>query len=99
MNGAGELVTILLVLDGVDNNDTSVPGTNGGVLSANPDATQEFRVITNNFMPEYGRNTGAIVDVVTKSGSNPFTEMPTSSVAGTDLAARATGSIQPARAR
>jgi hypothetical protein len=30
----------------------------------------EFRVITNNFNAEFGRNTGAIVDVVTKSGTN-----------------------------
>ena len=58
------------LLDGVDNNDTSVPGGQGGVLSANPDSTQEFRVITDNFNAEFGRNSGAIVDVVTKSGSN-----------------------------
>ena len=42
------------------------------MLSANPDSTQEFRVITNNFNAEYGRNTGAIIDVVTKSGTNTF---------------------------
>jgi hypothetical protein len=58
------------LLDGVDNNDTSVPGVQGGVLNANPDSTQEFRVITDNFNAEFGRNTGAIVDVVTKSGTN-----------------------------
>jgi Carboxypeptidase regulatory-like domain len=58
------------LLDGVDNNDTSVPGGLGGVLSANPDSTQEFRVITDTFNAEFGRNTGAIVDVVTKSGTN-----------------------------
>jgi len=60
------------MLDGVDNNDTSVPGGNSGVLSANPDSTEEFRVITDNFNAEFGRNTGAIVDVVTKSGTNDF---------------------------
>jgi hypothetical protein len=60
------------MLDGVDNNDTSVPGIPGGVLGANPDSTEEFRVITNNFNAEYGRNTGAIIDVVTKSGTNSF---------------------------
>jgi hypothetical protein len=58
------------LLDGVDNNDTSVPGGPAGVLSINPDSTQEFRVITNTFNAEYGRNTGAIIDVVTRSGSN-----------------------------
>ena len=60
------------MLDGVDNNDTSVPGGTGGVLSANPDSTEEFRVITNGFAAEFGRNTGAIIDVVTKSGTNQF---------------------------
>jgi outer membrane receptor protein involved in Fe transport len=49
-----------------------VPGIAGGVLSANPDSTEEFRVITNNFNAEFGRNTGAIVDVVTKSGTNNY---------------------------
>jgi len=56
----------------VDNNDTSVPGIAGGVLNANPDSTQEFRVITDNFNAEFGRNNGAIIDVVTKSGTNKF---------------------------
>jgi hypothetical protein len=58
------------LLDGVDNNDTSVPGIPGGLLSLNPDSTEEFRVITNNFLPEFGRNTGAVIDIVTKSGTN-----------------------------
>jgi hypothetical protein len=69
VNGARERDNNFL-LDGSDNNDTSVPGIAGGLVSLNPDATQEFRVITNNFMPEFGRNNGAIVDVVTKSGTN-----------------------------
>jgi outer membrane receptor protein involved in Fe transport len=58
------------MLDGVDNNDTGVPGGLVTALGATPDSTQEFRVITNNFNAEYGRNTGAIIDVVTKSGTN-----------------------------
>src|SRR6266403_1054791 len=69
VNGSRERNNNFL-LDGVDNNDTSVPGIIGGVLAANPDSTEEFRVITNNFNAEYGRNTGAIVVVVTKSGTN-----------------------------
>ena len=60
------------MLDGADNNDTSVPGGQGGISSANPDSAQEFRVITNNFDAEFGRNTGAIVDVVTRGGGNQF---------------------------
>ena len=58
VNGARDRNNNFL-LDGVDNNDTSVPGGQGGVLNANPDSTQEFRVITDTFNPEYGRNTGA----------------------------------------
>lgn len=60
------------MLDGTDNNDTSVPGGLGGISSANPDSAEEFRVITNNFDAEFGRNTGAIVDVVTRGGTNNF---------------------------
>ncbi len=60
------------MLDGADNNDTSVPGGQGGISAANPDSTQEFRVITNNFDAEFGRNTGAIIDVVTRGGGNKF---------------------------
>jgi Carboxypeptidase regulatory-like domain len=71
VNGSRERNNNFL-LDGVDNNDTSVPGIPDGVLGANPDSTEEFRVITNNFNAEYGRNTGAIIDVVTKSGTNTF---------------------------
>jgi hypothetical protein len=71
VNGSRERNNNFL-LDGVDNNDTSVPGIPDGLLSANPDSTEEFRVITNNFNAEYGRNTGAIIDLLTKSGSNAF---------------------------
>lgn len=38
----------------------------------NPDAVQEFGVQTNNFSAEYANATGAVVSVVTKSGTNEF---------------------------
>jgi hypothetical protein len=60
------------LLDGGDNNDTEVPGIAGGITAQNPDSTQEFRVITNNFAPEFGRNNGAIIDVITRSGTNSY---------------------------
>lgn len=60
------------LLDGTDNNDTEVPGGLGGLTSQNPDSTEEFRVLTNNFAPEYGRNNGAIIDVITRSGTNNY---------------------------
>jgi hypothetical protein len=43
---------------------------NTGNSLPNPDAVQEFRVITNSYGAEFGRYAGGMVDVVTKSGSN-----------------------------
>jgi hypothetical protein len=63
---------------GRDNNYT-VNGGDGNDQFANlpaiqpsPDAIAEFRVLTNTFDAEYGRNSGAVVNVVTKSGTNAF---------------------------
>lgn len=70
-NGARERNNNFL-LDGADNNDADVPGSLGGITAQNPDSTEEFRVITNNFAPEYGRNNGAIIDVITRTGTNQW---------------------------
>lgn len=43
---------------------------NAGLNLPSPDALQEFRVLTNTFNAEYGRSAGAVVLVVTKSGTN-----------------------------
>ena len=60
-------------------NNYSVNGGDGNDLFANlpavqpsPDSIEEFRVISNSFDAEYGRNSGAVVNVVTKSGTNDF---------------------------
>src|SRR5207244_12152780 len=37
-----------------------------------PDALQEFSVQTSNYSSEYGQNAGAVVNVITKSGTNNF---------------------------
>lgn len=71
VNGQRERNNNFLV-DGIDNNDADVPGIAGGAATPNIDATQEFRVITSNFNAEFGRNTGAIVNVATKNGTNDF---------------------------
>jgi hypothetical protein len=43
---------------------------NGPAIQPSPDAIEEFRVLTNTFDAEYGRNSGSVVNVVTKSGTN-----------------------------
>ena len=57
-------------LDGTDNNDLSVGGPSFFV--DNQDAVQEFQIITNNFSAQYGRNLGAVVNIITKGGTNEF---------------------------
>jgi hypothetical protein len=44
----------------------------GGVAIPNPDSIAEFKVLTGQYDASYGRNAGANVNVVTKSGSNQF---------------------------
>jgi outer membrane receptor protein involved in Fe transport len=57
-------------IDGSDNNDLSVAGPANFI--DNQDAIQEYQIITNNFSAQYGRNQGAVVNIVTKSGTNDF---------------------------
>lgn len=59
-------------LDGIDINETSAGGSNFSPLRTNPDSISEFRVLTSNFTSEYGRNSGAEVTMVTRSGTNEF---------------------------
>jgi hypothetical protein len=56
--------------DGANNNEVAVGAPLGG--TPRPDAVQEFRLLTSNFEAEFGRNTGAVINVVTRSGSNDF---------------------------
>jgi outer membrane receptor protein involved in Fe transport len=57
-------------IDGTDNNDLSIGGPSFFV--DNQDAVQEYQVITNNFSAQYGRNQGAVINIVLKSGGNQF---------------------------
>ena len=56
-------------VNGGDANDQFV---NTPTIQPTPDAVEEFRVITNTFDAEYGRNSGSVVNVITKSGTNAF---------------------------
>ena len=56
-------------VNGGDANDAFV---NLPTVQPTPDAIEEFRVISNTFDAEYGRNSGAVVNVITKSGTNQF---------------------------
>ncbi|HEV2470357.1 MAG TPA: carboxypeptidase regulatory-like domain-containing protein [Candidatus Sulfotelmatobacter sp.] len=56
-------------VNGGDANDAFV---NLPTIQPTPDAIEEFRVISNTFDAEYGRNSGAVVNVITKSGTNQW---------------------------
>jgi hypothetical protein len=61
------------MINGTDANDAPLNTPfGGGVNPMNPDAIQEVKVIDSTSNPEYGRNSGAIINVVTKSGTNNF---------------------------
>jgi hypothetical protein len=58
-----------ILLDGIENSnifDTTI------ALWIPQDAVQEFRVVTNNFEPQYGRAAGGVINLTSKSGSNAF---------------------------
>jgi hypothetical protein len=59
--------SLTFLLDGADNTDFV---GNNIVVSPNPDAVQEFKILTNNYDAEFGRSSGGIVDQVIKSGTN-----------------------------
>ncbi|HLM59890.1 MAG TPA: carboxypeptidase regulatory-like domain-containing protein, partial [Pyrinomonadaceae bacterium] len=58
------------LIDGTENNDISVAGQ--GFEIANQDAVQEVSVQTGNYDAEFGRAGGAVVNVITKSGTRDF---------------------------
>jgi hypothetical protein len=71
INGSqnAQIGSVSFQLDG-GNNTAGLRGT--GNPAPNPEAVQEFRVITNSYTAEYGRYPAGVVDVVTKSGTNQF---------------------------
>src|SRR5437588_1148681 len=59
----------LVQVDGADYTDNSV---NAARSTVSQEAVQEFQVVTNSFAPEFGRSSGGVVNVVTKSGTNDW---------------------------
>ena len=63
---------INITLDGIDANETSNGSGTFSPIRTNPDSLQEYRIVTSNPSAEMGRNSGAQVALVTKSGTNEF---------------------------
>src|SRR5271170_496390 len=61
--------SLTFTLDGANNTDFL---GNNIVVNPNPDAIQEFKILTNNYDAQYGRTSGGIVNQITKSGTNGF---------------------------
>src|SRR5450755_349234 len=57
-------------IDGQNNNDNSVAGP--GLFVSDTEFVQQYVLVTNQFGPEYGRNAGSVVNIITKSGGNAW---------------------------
>ena len=57
------------LMDGINNNDVT---QNQITFQPNVEVIQEFKIQNNTYSAEYGRNAGAVVNMVTRSGSNTF---------------------------
>src|SRR3954451_13313814 len=65
--GSGRNVNFLV--DGGDNTDDTI---GGALQNYNIEAVQEFNIQTQQYKAEYGRTTGGVLTVVTKTGTNDF---------------------------
>ncbi|HET7872571.1 MAG TPA: TonB-dependent receptor, partial [Terriglobales bacterium] len=57
-------------IDGQNNNDNSVGGP--GLFVSDPEFVQQYVIVTNQFGPEYGRNSGSVINIITKQGGNSW---------------------------
>jgi hypothetical protein len=57
-------------IDGQNNNDNSIAGPS--LFVSDSEFVSEYQITTGNFGAEYGRNSGSVVNVVTKSGTNDY---------------------------
>jgi hypothetical protein len=76
------------VVDGGGNNDDYLGQAFGGQTRTALEAIQEFQVLTNQFDAEFGRSTGAVVNAVTKQGTNLLRGSAFSYVTNSSLTAK-----------
>jgi hypothetical protein len=83
------------LLDGMDNNayGESNQGFDNQIIAVPPDSVAQFQVVTNNESAEYGRSSGATINVATASGTNQFHATAYDFIRNTDL--NAAGYFKP----
>ncbi len=83
------------LLDGMDNNayGESNQGFDNQIIAIPPDSVAQWEVVTNNESAEYGRSSGATVNVASSSGTNHFHATAYEFIRNTDL--NAAGYFQP----
>ena len=71
INGGGN-TNVELMLDGVSNEAASTNNTGNAKIAYVPpvDSVQEFKIVTNAYDAQFGRNSGGVEDVILKSGTN-----------------------------
>ncbi len=74
-------------LDGIDNNSygESNQGFDNQIIAIPPDSVAQFAVVTNNEAAEYGRSSGATINVSSQSGTNQFHGTVYEFIRNTDL--------------
>jgi hypothetical protein len=94
MNGQRSMFNNFLI-DGIDNNayGESNQGFDNQIIQPTPDSIAQFEVVSNNYTAEYGRSSGALINVATKSGENQIHATVYEFIRNTDL--NAFGYIKP----
>jgi len=83
------------LLDGIDNNayGESNQGFDNQIIAVPPDSVAQFSVVTNNESAEYGRSSGATINVASQGGTNTFHSTIYEFIRNTDL--NAAGYFKP----
>jgi hypothetical protein len=83
------------LLDGLDNNayGESNQGFDNQIIAVPPDSVAQFQVVTDNESAEYGRSSGATINVASQSGTNRFHATLYEFIRNTDL--NAAGFFKP----